>query len=776
MFATSCSSEDDFAADVDGAAVVSFDISTPEIASRAYSDGLTANNLQYAVYSVGANNALTLLPDLGGTTTINLRTTVELQLTTGNKYAVIFWADAANSPYTVDFATQTMTVDYTGAKSNDESRDAFYQYHEFTVTGAKTEKVKLYRPFAQLNIGSNDFEASATAGYKVTQSSVTVPVYNSMNLVDGTVANQQSVTFDWENIPTGETFPVTGYDYLSMNYLLVSTAKELVDMEFAYTDGANPKSRKVTSVPVQRNFRTNIYGQLFTGNVDIDVEIVPPFDGTLPGTLEEELIIAAQVGGTVTLTEDVVLTQPLVVSGSQSRAESTPVALEIDLNGKTISYTSDASAHSAMITINSGNKLVVKDSKGTGKIVYNYTGAGDPNFTWGTYTINNKGGNLVVDNGTIEIVSNLNAGTVSHMFCSIYQYSGSTTINGGNITNSSYRSVRLWKGDMTINGGVFEGQVWVQAVDNSSVMTINGGSFSPSGVDSSSAFITNDTYDVALKVTDGTFETKLGCSNYTKNGVKGSVSGGVFGVAPDANLLAAGLHAVEQDGKYYIVSEEIDNVVTNAEELKEVIANGSGNIALTQDITVDVNGKFASVAKDNNVTINLNGNDIIATTTASSASQILFEVKGELTIEGEGTIALHDESGAAFSNAYENAAIYVNGGVANLKSGLIECTSVGEAMAYAADAVGGNSVINIDGATLYSSYIGVRSFPTASGKTNTINYNSGIVYGAKNGYDIWTQEGNGASVVNIAADINYTFVDEFGGMYYIENDGPFGNN
>ena len=43
-----------------------------------------------------------------------------------------------------------MTVDYNGAASNDETRDAFYKYHTFTVKGAQTETIELRRPFAQL--------------------------------------------------------------------------------------------------------------------------------------------------------------------------------------------------------------------------------------------------------------------------------------------------------------------------------------------------------------------------------------------------------------------------------------------------------------------------------------------------------------------------------------------------------------------------------------------------------------------------------------------------
>ena len=252
--------------------------------TRAYSDGATATVLQYAVYDAAGN----ILGDLTKTdATINGSATVNLRLTTGNTYSVIFWAaapvapSAPNAPYTVDFATKTMTVNYAGAVSNDENRDAFYKYHTFTVNGAQTEKVELKRPFAQLNIGTNDYAASTNAGYTPTQSAVTVKkVYSSINLATGEVDENTKVdaVFGLANIKKDETFPVTGNQYIAMNYVLVGADKEVVDVEFTYTNGNDAKTRTVGSVPVQRNYRTNIYGKLLTSEVDITVTINPEYE------------------------------------------------------------------------------------------------------------------------------------------------------------------------------------------------------------------------------------------------------------------------------------------------------------------------------------------------------------------------------------------------------------------------------------------------------------------------------------------------------------------
>ena len=59
---TSC--KDDFAETFVGdQATVEFSISTPEIGTRAYSDGTTATKLQYAVYEKNGDE-LTYLPNL----------------------------------------------------------------------------------------------------------------------------------------------------------------------------------------------------------------------------------------------------------------------------------------------------------------------------------------------------------------------------------------------------------------------------------------------------------------------------------------------------------------------------------------------------------------------------------------------------------------------------------------------------------------------------------------------------------------------------------------
>ena len=476
LVATSCQDNLAPVANEGEIASVSFQVETPEIATRAYSDGMSATVLQYAIYDEAGKE----ISDLTVTdAVINGKTNVELKLTTGHTYSMIFWAAAPEAPYTVDLTAKTMTVDYTEAVSNDENRDAFYKYVEpFVVTGTMSKTVELKRPFAQLNIGTNDYAASEAAGYVPTKSYVTVPVYSTLDLVEGEVSGQTTVTYEYAAIPEGETFPVAGYEYVAMNYLLVPSDKGVVEVEFGVTDDATEKTRTVGSVPVQRNYRTNIYGQLLTSGVVINVEILPEYDGDLPKTDADKLAIAAQLGGTVVLSENVTLAEPIKVEQP----------MVIDLNGYTITadLKQEGRHHYAI------DNYSVLTLKGEGAI----NARGIENF--GTMTIDgnititnvdtNGGsaiwneGDLVINGGTFT--TNTEAGVGSYGGA-LYTEEGATcVVNGGTfIANSQLTYAVLNYGVTVVNNATVKGKHGAigGAIDENGEYygktTINGGSF-----------------------------------------------------------------------------------------------------------------------------------------------------------------------------------------------------------------------------------------------------------------------------------------------------------
>ena len=540
----------------DGVSAVEFEVGAPQM--RSYSDGSTATVLQYAVYDANGD----ILSELNGSQEIHGRTTVRLELAKNKTYSVIFWAAAPSSPYTVDFENKKVDVTY-GGLCNDESRDAFYAYLPFEVTGAATLSVELRRPFAQVNIGASDVAEAAKSKFVPSESQLVVKnVYSTLNLVNGTASNDVAeVTFAAATVPTGETFPVTGYDYLAMSYVLVG--KDQAAYDVVYTIKAEDNTvitNTIGAVPMQANYRTNIYGKLLTSQTDINVEINPDYEQpdyneNVPGvkigetrynTLAEAY--AAAVDGDV-----------LVLMGDQQISESfvNTKNITLNLNGAVLSQVKECTASYEMI-YNKGTLTIIDEpatrTASTGKISFKDTSAGDPTFGWGSYTVRNEG-TLVVNGGTIEHLGEQEA----HMICAIFQYSGTSTINGGVISTPNYRSARLWNGNMTINGGVFEGQLWLQGVNGTSNLTINGGQFSPRGGDSSSVFVTNSPGTITFAVNGGTFATKIGASIPTAEGVAGAIKGGVFTTAAkegtNAALLATNYNYVEnEDGTWTVES------------------------------------------------------------------------------------------------------------------------------------------------------------------------------------------------------------------------------
>ena len=432
LFITACQSDIDQAVNVGDTSIVTFNISTPEIGTRSYSDGKSAKVLHYAVYDVytkDGQEVITYLGKLKPTTWPEFREgsmkqTLSLSLASNNKYRIVFWAAAEaseneNAPYQFDPENKTVIVNYENALCNDESRDAFYGYKEFTMKReGQTETVKLQRPFAQLNIGTKDYQAAADANFVPTVSKVTVNnIYKTFNLFDGTVSNEvtEAVTFDYNSIERTETFPVTGYEYLAMNYLLVN--QELVDITVTYKDevSGRERSRTVNSVPVQRNYRTNVLGEILTGNTNFDITIDPGYvENILFASSNEELKEVVKTSGTIKLTDDIELKQRLYIEAGTD--------VRLDLNGK---------------------KITVDENYGTEYLFYVREGGSltiDGNGTVETATpgpvIFCPVGDLVIENGTfIRNIPEGYTGSVNSMFVGTKPSGGwestGVTIKGG---------------------------------------------------------------------------------------------------------------------------------------------------------------------------------------------------------------------------------------------------------------------------------------------------------------------------------------------------------
>lgn len=282
-------------------------------AKKAFADGKTATVLKYMVFDEN-NNRIATIPT--GEKAINLSTDVQLSLITGKKYKIVFWAANAAAPYTID-ETGKVTVNYEGMKTNDESLDAFCRCYEYTAGAEVENPVKLYRPFAQLNVGTKDMDKAVKAGFNKDAAKTKVQVSgiaNTLNLLTGEVDGEVDVTCDLNAIPTGETFPKEGYEYLSMDYLLVGKeTKTVVNVEWQITDGVTTVDRSFTNVPLQGNYRTNIFGNLLTATTDMNVEIDPAFSDVIVANNDELATELATDGAVVKLAPNTTYRLPSTV-------------------------------------------------------------------------------------------------------------------------------------------------------------------------------------------------------------------------------------------------------------------------------------------------------------------------------------------------------------------------------------------------------------------------------------------------------------------------------
>lgn len=359
LMATSCA--DDQTSDLKAGAESTVTITAQlpgDMGTRAFADGKKATELHYAVYEKGTTTPLEVCKKADGTkgqpegtaTMTGLKTTISLQLTTGKEYDFVFWADApGDNVYTFNSENQTVTVNYANAENNTDNLDAFFgQKKALKVSGNMSISQELRRPFAQINIGTDDFDAAAAAGYTVSESTIGVATYKTLNLLSGEVSDPVTATFVKKPIPTEDSkFSVNSkdYKYLSMSYVLVPKDKETVDIAFDYT----LTNRTFTNVPVQRNYRTNIYGSLLTNTADFNVVIAPGFNdpdynnNVITASTQTELATAAQTpNAVIKLKENTTYTLPASVaegvtfSGDETTVISIPQA--IGYSDKTIGF------------------------------------------------------------------------------------------------------------------------------------------------------------------------------------------------------------------------------------------------------------------------------------------------------------------------------------------------------------------------------------------------------------------------------------------------------
>lgn len=277
------------------------------------------------------------------------------RLVSGHDYRFVFWADhvadntsetgrAADLHYdTQNFPTVSFK-DGAAYKSNDDTRDAFFLVKDVTVSGPSTQSFELRRPFGQLNIITNDWgaipEAAQLRPAKVKLTFNDVP--NTIDLLTGKVSDAADLA--GEAVKVSEIAQDGDAKHLSFDYILAEPDDQTILLEFTMDFLAYDGNTKVTdtytftNIPVQRNYQTNVRGNLLTDRTGVEIEVVPEFDGEYNEIVPEKEVDSEQAllevlkeGGYAKLKNDITIT------GSSSVADGKEVAL--DLNNCTLTLT-----------------------------------------------------------------------------------------------------------------------------------------------------------------------------------------------------------------------------------------------------------------------------------------------------------------------------------------------------------------------------------------------------------------------------------------------------
>ena len=409
-----------------GGSTVTFTVSVPEIAgTKTMGDGENINNLVFAVYMTNAENLADAQASMSSNTlvyqtnpmakgkstafTADGKTNVSLELVNDQKYIVLFWAQVDQTWVSGENFDLT-NIAYPKVEGQNVLVANSDVYSAFSgaafvkkVNGTRTESVNLTRPFAQLNIVSTD---PKDYDVTITQSSVKVhgaaANFNVATQTAGTAITD--VEYTLADNPTG-IFSTEYPHYIASNYLF---ANGTIGVEYTIVTENHGTIENydspITNVPVAKNYRTNILGNLLTSDIKYDVTL----DKTWPETAKEvhPLYLAAAVGGEYTLDENVDLTQesiPLVVTSN----------LTLNLNGFTLKggkpdsdemTGSDISA----IVVDNGATLTIE---------------GEGIINGSEYGVYVKNGNVLVKSG------NITAGTSA-----VQVYKGTANIEGGNFS------------------------------------------------------------------------------------------------------------------------------------------------------------------------------------------------------------------------------------------------------------------------------------------------------------------------------------------------------
>ena len=545
------------------------------------------------------------------------------RLVSGHDYRFVFWADhvTANSSAEalaqdlhydteefpiVSFKEEDGTLSYS---SNDDTRDAFFAAEVRNISGPSSLSFDLKRPFGQLNIITTDWGdvVDQLRPSKLKLDFKSLP--NSIDLVSGKVNGSEDIVSE----VAVSLVPENGDSkQLSFDYIFAKDVEQTVladfTMDFLLDDGITEvtEAYTFTNIPVQRNYQTNVSGNLLTDRTGIDVEVVPDFNEPDMDKDAElmKLLAAIENGEEYTLQDDIEITEPLVIDGESK-------TVTVKLNGFDI---------------------------------INTTSVPDTDPRYGNTTVFQVSGSSVLNiegEGNVHAISSEPNQDGYRM--AVYAL-GNAKVNiyGGNFFN-----------DQNFNNHV--AQLDLIYADQNAVINIYGGRFESGSSNSSGYWVLNlkDGSNAAINVYGGTFVNFDPSSSMTENPVKNFVAEGYSTVKvsdePDPN----GTYVVVKDGEQLNVPVEAGTPETFVQALAS---------AAVAEISVETDMNLSTVTTEELTFTQHKTIDIASGTTIKLGDQNHFTAENGLTLTGGGIIDNSTDTPNETNPGYQKSLIHITGG------------------------------------------------------------------------------------------------------------------
>lgn len=280
LFIVGCEQDNIVTQQPDAEVEITFNFEYEDVdATRAISDGTTADMLMYAIFTAESNELVisksTKSNAIGSTSDSGM--TARMTLSGGVKYKAVFWMQSSKcDAYTVS-DNMEVTVSYEDTNNN-EKRDAFFGVSKTFTIDDSVVGVVLRRPFAQLNAATYPFDWEYVKNFHkfdaISSSVRVLGVPNKLNLADGSVSGSVNASFLPGDMPkealradVDENGIDEEYSYLSMTYILAGSEPSTHTADFFFIDSegkAVTYSSPTNTVTLQRNMRTDYVGQVLS--------------------------------------------------------------------------------------------------------------------------------------------------------------------------------------------------------------------------------------------------------------------------------------------------------------------------------------------------------------------------------------------------------------------------------------------------------------------------------------------------------------------------------